>query len=158
MKRRRHVMIAACGLVLPALSVLSGPAAAQMTITRKPLGGYGASTIARSYGGAGGGGALIPASGGFGGYLPQGSLEASPSEPSVPIPLGIDRTEIGGIGIVRVPIGGESRPRDVGFPAFSARGVTGLLAPIGRRSRPAPLMMPRRLGSPFRPPSMTGGG
>ena len=127
----------------------------QMTVQRRPLGGYGSATIARSYR-MDMGGALIPYGGGFGGYIAQRVLEPTPPAPSVSAPQPSPRTPIGGVGMARTPIGGASRMRERRLvPSVGGMGMSGLIRSpaIGRQG-----VMPRRLVSPFGAPSVLGGG
>ncbi|WP_169981021.1 hypothetical protein [Tautonia rosea] len=127
----------------------------QMSVQRRPLGGYGAATIARSYR-MDMGGAYIPSGGSFGGYIAQRALEPTPMAASVTAPEPPPRTPIGGAGMARTPIGGASRLRGRRVsPSTGAMGLNGL---IRSPSVGMPGVMPPRLSSPFGAPSVLGGG
>ena len=150
----RTVRFVLVGAVVAAYFEMLLPAAAfaQMSIRRRPLGGFGAEAIAqpdrleRS-------GTYIPYAGGFGGYISQRALE-----PRIPAGIAtgegiVPRTPIGGAGSLRTPIGGASWSQGPGLRLLVGpmRGG-GLIqsSPVGR-----PGVMPPRLASPFgRPGSL----
>lgn len=154
--RRRVVRSALASSVVIALTMGLIPDSAwgQMSVRRRPLGGYGAATIARSY--RMDKGAYIPYGGGFGGYIAQRVLEPTSPVASVTTPQPSPRTAIGGTSMAQTPIGGASRTRERRLvPSAGSTGKAGMIrsSAVGR-----PGVMPPRLGSPFGSPSVLGGG
>ncbi|WP_152051863.1 hypothetical protein [Tautonia marina] len=155
--RRRLVRSALASSMVIALTMGLIPDSAwgQMSVRRRPLGGYGAATIARSYR-MDKGAAYIPYGGGFGGYIAQRVLEPTSPVASVTTPQPSPRTAIGGTSMARTPIGGASRMRERRLvPSAGSMGMTGMIRSpaVGR-----PGVMPPRLSSPFGSPSVLGGG
>ncbi|QDV34739.1 hypothetical protein [Tautonia plasticadhaerens] len=132
-----------------------GLAIGQVGVRRRPLGGYGAMTIMRSYR-TEMGSSYLPYAGGFGGYIAQRALEPRPPVGMATNPEPAPRTPIGGTGMARTPIGGVSRMggRGVSIPG----GAMGRVGLIRSPSVGMPGVMPPRLGSPFGAPSVLGGG
>jgi hypothetical protein len=137
------------------MGLIPDTARGQMSVRRRPLGGYGAATIARSYR-MDMGGVYIPYGGGFGGYIAQRALEPPPPNTAVAAPQPSPRTPIGGASMARTPIGGASRMRERRLvPSAGSMGMPGL---IRSPSVGSPGVMPPRLSSPFGAPSVLGGG
>jgi hypothetical protein len=139
------------------LSLLPATAHAQGGVRRRSLGGYGSATITRYYR-SGGGGTFLPSAGGFGSFIAERALESRPSAVAAMTPQQIERTPIGGMGGVRTPIGGASLMPGRRFPAFGTRGAMGIGGVIRSPAAGRRMVTPPRLGSPFGPPSVLGGG
>jgi hypothetical protein len=130
-------------------------ASAQASVQRRPLGGFGAATIARSYRSEMGG-MYVPYAGGFGGYIAQRAMEPRPLSGMATAPDPVPRTPIGGSGMARTPIGGVSRMG--GGRRSIPGGSMGMNGLIRSPAVGMPGVMPPRLGSPFGAPSALGGG
>jgi hypothetical protein len=118
-------------LVLVLLALSAVPARAQMSMSggRRPLGGYGASSIGSYY--SSGGGGYLPYTGNGSGFVSYQSGQGGRMGVQ-PIRRQLPQTPIGGQMMAETPIGGAS------FSAVGSRGGMGL----DSRS-------PRGLGIPF---------
>ena len=152
----RTVLVGSLAAVV-AVALLPATAHAQAGVRRRPLGGYGSSTISRSYR-SGTGGAYLPSAGGSGSFIAERSLEPRSSTAEAMTPRQIEQTPIGGMGGVRTPIGGASLMPGSRYPAFGTRGAMGMGRVIRSPSAGRRMVMPPRLASPFMPPSVPSGG
>lgn len=150
----RTVVVIAVWLAMTA-SASPGLAIGQVGVRRRPLGGYGAQTIMRSYR-TEMGGSYVPYAGGFGGYIAQRSLEPTPPAGMATSPEPVARTPIGGTGMATTSIGGASRMKGRRFSISG--GAMGMDRLIRSPAVGMPGVMPPRLGSPFGAPSVLGGG